>query len=134
MDVALLASALTEFLVPLLPRLRRLGEGLGTEALDHLEGTFAERARSLWKRLVPGIEARESAWEAVHKVAEHPDDGEARDELRRQLQELLSADPGLASEIARLLPPAPASAVIRQKAGDGAIQIGQVSGNVNLRR
>jgi hypothetical protein len=61
--------------------------------------------QALWQRLRPRIEERPAAREAADDVASQPDDEDARAALRLQLKKLLSDDPALTQEIARVLEP-----------------------------
>lgn len=103
MDLKLLADALVIALAPVLPHLITGG----TEAVKAVgkkvgEGTF-ELGQKLWGRLRKPVEESPRALATAEEVAEAPDDGDARAGLRRQLVKILEADPGLASELAKLL-------------------------------
>src|SRR5829696_8112813 len=109
MDLKLLADALVIALAPVLPHLvpggteavKAVGKKVGEEAF--------ELGSKLWARLRKPLEESPRAFGAAEEVAEAPEDGDARAGLRRQLVKILEADPGLASEVAKLLDSAGAS-------------------------
>lgn len=148
MDLKLLADALVITLEPVLPYLitggteavKATGKKVGDEAF--------ELGRKLWARLQKPVEESPRALAAAEEVAEALDDADARGGLRRQLLKLLEADPGLASELAKLLDSAGTSnqaynhgsGAIAQgpgavAAGEGGIAVGgSVTGNVSASR
>lgn len=101
MDTQLIQQ-LTAFLAPFLPYLLKAGEKAAEEAGKKLGEAAWERARALWSKLRPKVEARPAAQEAVQDLAAAPDDPDAQAALRQQLKKLLAEDPALAEEIARL--------------------------------
>jgi hypothetical protein len=124
MNFGQLAQDVTALLVPLLPYLKEAG-GKVAEAVTHkLEASVWERAKALWGKLRPRVEAKESGREAVAKVIERPADSRARGALELQLEEMLAADAGFASEIAKLLEAVGPRAAWAHLVGDGAIAQG----------
>lgn len=148
MDLKLLADALVITLAPVLPYLITGG----TEALKATGKKVGEEAfelgRKVWTSLQKPVQESPRALGAAEEVAEAPDDGDARGGLRRQLLKLLEADPGLATELAKLLDSAgtsnqaynQGSGAIAQgpgavAAGEGGIAVGgSVTGNVSASR
>lgn len=61
------------------------------------------KAKAIWAKLQPHVEAKLSAHEAFKDVAAAPEDEDALAALRQQLKKLLKEDPTLESEIDRLL-------------------------------
>lgn len=126
MDLKLLADAVVIALAPVLPHLitggteavKATGKKVGEEAF--------ELGRKLWTRLQNPVGESPRALGAAEEVAEAPDDGDARGGLRRQLLKLLEADPGLASELAKLLDSAGRSASYQAyNQGSGSVAQGQ---------
>jgi hypothetical protein len=126
MDFGVLANALTIFLAPLLPYLVKAGEK-GAEQLGEKLGAGAwEKVKALWGRLKPKMEAKEAAREAVDDVAANPESSGAKNSLEHQLQKLLSADPALAAEVAKLLAEIKGDTTYQAALqGDGAIAQGE---------
>ncbi len=128
---AQLIQQLTAFLAPFLPYLLKAGEKAAEEAGKKLGEAAWERARALWEKLRPKVEARPAAQEAVQDLAAAPDDPDAQATLRQQLKKLLAEDPALAEEIARLWGEAQAAGVTVTAAGERSVAIGgDVSGSV----
>ena len=101
MDIATLAKDVTRFLTPFLPYLLKAGEKAAEEAGKELGSDAWERARGLWSRLRPQIEAKPTAREAVTNAAAAPQDEDAQAALRLQLRKLLAENEDLAREIGR---------------------------------
>jgi hypothetical protein len=103
-----LPAQLVQSLAPFLPLLVKGVESVGQEVVKTIiekvgEQAF-ERAKALWDKLRPKVEARPAALEAVQDAANHPDDEDALAALRLQLKKLLAEDPAFAQELADLLP------------------------------
>jgi hypothetical protein len=137
MNIEVLAQVIVSFLGPFLPYLVKVGEKAAEEAGKQLGVSAWERARALWNKLRPEVEAKQAVGKAVQEVAKTPNDEGARAALRLQLEELLIENKHLAHEVSKLIkedPETMASSVINQSAGDGAIQIGQISGDTHIHR
>lgn len=137
MDPMILAGDLVDFLSPFFPYLVKVGEKAAEEAGKKLGVSAWERAKTLWSKLRPKVEAKIAAREAVQDVAKTPNDEDARTVLRVQLKKLLIDNEALVQEISELMgekTDMTASVIINQEAGDNAIQIGQVSGDASIRR
>jgi hypothetical protein len=102
MDVTTLAKDLAVFLTPLLPYLLKAGEKAAEEAGKKLGGDAWDRAKGLWAKLRPKVEAKPAAQEAVQDAAAAPNDNDIQAALRPQLRKLLAEDAVLAREIERL--------------------------------
>ncbi|NMG22685.1 hypothetical protein [Brasilonema bromeliae] len=94
---------LTKILSPFLPYLLKLGDKAAEEAAKKLGADSWEKAKVIWVKLHPKVEAKPSAQEAVQDVAQAPEDEDALAALRQQLKKLLKEDPTLESELTRLL-------------------------------
>jgi hypothetical protein len=94
---------LTKLLSPFLPYLLKLGDKAAEEAAKKLGADTWEKAKAIWIKLHPKVEAKPSAQEAVQDVAQAPEDEDALAALRQQLKKFLKEDPTLESEVSRLL-------------------------------
>jgi hypothetical protein len=148
MDLKLLADALVIALAPALPYLvagateavKGAGKKVGEETV--------ELGHKLWAKIHKPVEESPRALGAAAEVAEAPEDDDARAGLRRQLVKILEADPGLASEVAKLLDSAgrpyqaylQGSGAIAQgpsavAAGEGGVAVGgNVTGDISAGR
>jgi len=106
MDAKLLADAVMTFLGPALPYLVTGGEKVVGWAGKKISEDGLEIAKKLWGKLRPKVEASPQAQEAVAEAVADPDDAALQGSLLVQIRKLLAADPELAEELARLLPPA----------------------------
>jgi translation elongation factor EF-G len=95
--------ALTQLLSPFLPYLVKLGDKAAEEAAKKVGGDSWEKAKAIWSKLHPKVEAKPAAQEAVADVASTPENEDALGALRQQLKKLIAEDPTLESEIAQLL-------------------------------
>jgi hypothetical protein len=103
MDVSELVKQLTPILIPLLPYLGKLGDGVVDGAGELMAAGTWERVKSLWAKLKPKVDAKPAAQEAVQDVARNPQDEDAQAALRQQLKKILSEDETLASQVAEWL-------------------------------
>jgi hypothetical protein len=123
MDLTMLATALVAYVTPYLPYLYKAGEKVGDEVAKKVGEGVWERAKALWGKVSPGVEAK--AQGAVEALVKRPDDSRAKGAVELQVEEILKGDPGLASEIAKLLEAAgPRSTWVAHLVGDGAIAQG----------
>ncbi len=132
MDIA----ALTAFLAPFLPSLMKLGN----KAAETAAGKFGEdawnKAKAVWEKLYPKVEAKEEAKVAVQQVVAKPESEARQAVLREELETLLKENPDLAAALAQIMESdSPASSSVTnidlqgqntQSAGDNAKQIGQI--------
>jgi hypothetical protein len=128
MDTGALASSVTTALVPLLPYLLKAGEKAAEETGKTVAGQSWEWAKSLWTKLKPKVEAKESALEAAQDVAQSPEDEDAQAALRVQLKKLLTEDQSLTEEVSHWLEQGKAAGINVFAAGDRSVAIG---GNVD---
>lgn len=98
-----LAQKIGAFLLPFLPYLLKMGDKAAEEAGKRLGGEAWERAKELWGRLQPKVEAKPAAQEAVADAAAEPHNKDAQAVLSYQLRKLLTEDPTLAANLAGLL-------------------------------
>jgi hypothetical protein len=133
MDIA----TLTAFISPFLPFLLKLGGKAAEKATESAAGKFGEaswsKAQSVWDKLSPKIEAKESAKEAAIDVANAPEDEDLQVALKVQLKKLLAEDEALVRAIAQILEAdgpdgTPGLQNVQNVTGDRNQVIGQVTG------
>jgi phosphoglycolate phosphatase-like HAD superfamily hydrolase len=84
-----------------------------------------EKAKDLWARLRPRLDARSAAKEAVQEVAQAPKDQAAQGALNLQVRKLLTEDSNLAQEVACWLEEANQAGVrITVASGDRSVAVG----------
>jgi hypothetical protein len=108
MDIALIVK----FLAPCLPFLLNVGNKAIEGASQKVGEDGWNKAKAIWAKLHPKVEAKEAALEAAADVAKNPEDEDLQASLRVQLKKILDADTALAEEIAKILQAA------TDKAGD----------------
>lgn len=128
---------LANFLVPFFPSLLNLGTKAAESAASKFGTDAWEKAKNLWVKLCPKVEAKPLAKGAVQELAQNPDDEDARETLTKQLQKILEADPTLAGEIECLLKDADdiirkVISISQSAQGDKNIIIGQSEGTINI--
>lgn len=128
MTVSTIVTSLVAFITPFLPYLIKGGEKAAEEAGAKFGAAAWERARSVWAKLQPKVEARPSAQEAAKDLAASPDDEDSRAALRAQIKKILVEDPSLIDELAAQLKEAQDAGVIVTVSGDRSVGIG---GNVS---
>ncbi len=121
MDIAALAKEVALFLTPFLPYLLKAGEKAAEEAGKKLGSDAWERAKGLWGKLRPKVEAKPAAQEAVADAATEPSNEDAQAALRQQLRKLLTEDDQLAAEIGQQWAAAQAAGVTISASGDRSV-------------
>ena len=129
MDIATLAKDVTLFLTPFLPYLLKVGEKAAEEAGKKLGGDAWDRAKGLWGRLRPKVEAKPAAQEAVGDAVAEPKNEDAQATLRQQLRKLLAEDDDLAREIGQQWAAAQAAGVTIIASGDRAVAAQNIIGS-----
>lgn len=124
MDVNELVKQLTPMLIPLLPYLVKLGEGVVDGAGELVAAGTWERAKTLWVKLQPQMDAKPSAKQAVQKVIVHPDDVRAQGNLEMELEDLLKENSALATQVAEWLKQNPPSGNVVNSIGARSVAIG----------
>lgn len=130
MDLTQLAQVVTAFLAPFLPYLLKAGEKAAEEAGKKLGGDAWERAKMLWGKLRPKVEAKPAAQEAVKDVAGAPQDEDAQAALRLQLKKLLTEDQGFAEAVAQLWAETEASGITIAAIGERSVAAQQIQGSI----
>ena len=129
MDVALL----TAFLSPFLPFLVKLG-GKASEKVGEKFGEDAwNKAKAVWSKLDPKVEAKEDLKVAAEQVATKPESEARKAVFQEELGTLLKDNPNLAAAIAQILQEdAPdgtsGNQIIQTVTGDQNQVVGQVTG------
>jgi hypothetical protein len=129
MDIALVVK----FLAPCLPFLLNVGNKAVEGASQKVGEDIWNKAKAIWAKLHPKVEAKEAAKEAAADVAQKPEDEDLQASLRVQLKKILDADTALAEEIAKILQEtksADSSVSLDAQSYDESIQI-NTAGNVN---
>ena len=80
------------FLLPFLPYLRKWDEKAAEEAGKKLGEDAWKRAKTLWSKLCPMVEAHPPAQQAIATAAAAPQDAHAQAALRQQIEKLLKED------------------------------------------
>lgn len=141
LDVAVLLQILT----PALPFLVKVG-GKASEGVGQKIGEDVwTKAKAIWSKLSPKVDADPVAKKAVEKVANDLENADRLTAAKLALQDLLEEHPDLAKELAELLKDAPTQAdgiqVNQSVQGNqnqtigvmqGGNAIGSVQGNVSL--
>lgn len=133
MDIAVL----TAFLSPFLPSLLKLGEKAAEGAAAKFGEDGWNKAKAIWEKLHPKVEAKEAAKEAATDVANDPEDEDSQAALRKQLKKLLDQDKELEKVIAQIMQEnaidgTPGAQVIQNVTGTKNQVLGQMSGGMNI--
>ncbi len=96
-------TALTALLAPFLPILMKLGSKAAEAAAQKSGEDGWNKAKAIWEKLHPKVEAKEAAKEAATDVALNPNDEDLQAALRVQLKKLLDQDEALTKAIAQLM-------------------------------
>lgn len=112
--------ALTAFLTPFLPFLIKFGEKSAESVATKFGEDSWNKAKKVWDKLQPKVEAKEDAKVATEQVAAKPDSKARQALFQEELETLLEENPDLVEAIAQILQEKPATT--------GATQIEQ---NIN---
>lgn len=132
---------LTAFLAPFLPALMNLGskalEGAATKAGETTGTKLTEnalnKAKAIWQKLFPQVEAKADARLAAEQVAAKPDSKARQAVLQEELETLLKENPDLAEAIAQIMQEdapdgTPGTQIVQHVTGNQNQVIGQVTG------
>ncbi|ABA19856.1 conserved hypothetical protein [Trichormus variabilis ATCC 29413] len=126
-------ASIVTFLAPYLPSLLNVGSKVAEGAYQQAGADGWDKAKAIWGKLQPKVEAKEAAKEAAADVAQKPEDEDLQASLRVQLKKILDADTTLAEEIAQILQATKSndsSVNLNAQAYGESIQI-NTAGNVN---
>jgi hypothetical protein len=129
MDIAVL----TAFLSPFLPFLIKLGEKAAETAAEKFGDDAWSKAKAIWSKLQPKVEAKEDAKVAAEQVAAKPESDARKAVLQEELETLLKENPDLTDAIAKIMQEdasdgTPGTQIIQNVAGNQNQAIGQVYG------
>jgi hypothetical protein len=124
---------LTAFLTPFLPFLLKLGTTAAESAANQFGEDAWSKAKSVWARLRPPVEAKAAANEAATDLAQAPDDEDLQAAFRVQVKKLLERDAELAAALEAILAAdapdgTPGLQIVQTVTGDRTQVIGQVTG------
>ncbi len=127
MDLTILelATEITAILIRVRPYLANMSEKAAEEASKNIGSDVLEGAKSLWRKLCPKVEAKGAAQEALNDVIVSPENEDAQEALRLQIENILSEDESFAKEISSLweeIKPSYAKAIA---IGDRSVAIGR---------
>ena len=129
MDIAFLVK----FLAPCLPFLINISNKAVEGASQKVGEDVWSRAKVIWAKLHPQLEAKEAALEAATDVAADPESEDLQIALRVQLKKILEKDTALAEEISKILavsfPESGGSRINQTVVGNENQPIGQMSGS-----
>lgn len=120
MDVAIFTS----FLAPCLPYLlKKVAEPALSGAATKLGQDTWDKAKAIWTKLCPKVEAEAAANIAATKLAEKPDSEVWKAALQEELEALFQKDHALADLISEILKD-------KDEVSKGGVQIQQTAGTV----
>ncbi|MBD2359743.1 hypothetical protein H6G36_00775 [Anabaena minutissima FACHB-250] len=99
MDIALIVK----FLAPCLPFLLTTGGKVAEGASQKVGEDVWNKAKAIWAKLLPKVEAKEEAKKAAAAAMQNPGDEDYQAALRAQLKDILKSETALAQEIAKIL-------------------------------
>jgi transketolase len=140
--------ALTAFLSPFLPFLIKFGEKSAETVGSKVGEDGWNKAKKIWEKLHPKVEAKEDAKIAAEQVAAKPDSEARKAVFQEELETLLKENPDLLEAIAQIMqegsPAASGTQITQtitntkgqvtglQTGGKSQGYIDSVQGNVNL--
>lgn len=140
------AALLTAFLAPFLPFLIKFAEKASEKVGEKFGEDAWNKAKAVWSKLHPKVEAKEDLKLATEQVAAKPESNARKAVLQEELETLLKENPDLAVAITQILQEdapdgTPGNQVIQTITGDqnrftGQVTarnvLGDVQGNVTL--
>jgi hypothetical protein len=100
--------ALTAFLTPFLPFLIKFGEKSAESVASKVGEDSWNKAKKVWDKLHPKIEAKEDAKVAAEQVAAKPDSKARQAVFQEELETLLKENPDLVEAITKIFQEKPA--------------------------
>lgn len=91
------------FLAPFLPYLAKSGEAFAGKIGEELGAKAWEKAKLLWSKLRPRLDADPEAKELLEKIANDPGNQKIREALMEKLADILESDEKLTGELCRMV-------------------------------
>ena len=129
MDIATLTQELSSFLIPFLPYLLKAGEKASEEAGKKLGAEAWDKAKGLWTRLRPRVEAKPAAQDIVQKALAHPQDERVKAALELQVEDILREDAAFTADVARLWEEAKVVGVTILASGERSVAAHKIEGS-----
>lgn len=129
MDIATLTQELSTFLMPFLPYLLKAGEKASEEAGKKLGADAWDKAKALWARLRPKVDAKSAAHNTVQKALARPQDERVKAALELLVEDILHEDTVLAAEVARFWEEARAAGATTIAAGERSVAAQKIEGS-----
>lgn len=95
--------ALMAFLNPCLPFLLKLGEKSAESAASKVGEDIWDKAKKIWEKLQPQVEAKEDARIAAQQLAAKPESEPRKAVFQEELETLLKENPSVAAAISQIL-------------------------------
>ncbi len=130
-------SLLVKFIAPHLPFLLSVGDSVLEGASQKVGQDIWEKAKVVWNKLMPRVEAKTAALEAAQDLARRPEDEELQIALKVQLKKILQDDATLKAELTKILSEDILSTsggdnINQQVSGDGNQTIGKMEGSAKV--
>lgn len=124
--------ALTALLSPCLPFLIKLGEKSAETAGSKIGEDAWNRAKKVWEKLHPKVEAKEDAKVAAEQLAAKPDSEARKAVFQEELEILLKENPDLLETLAQIMdegsPTASGTQITQTVENNEGLIIGQMTG------
>ena|SRR5437870_4833270 len=127
LDLAILAKDIITFLAPFMRYLVKAGEGFAEEAGRKISDQGWDKAKGLWARLQPELQARPATRELIGSLAKNPTDENSLTALAVQLKNVLAENESLARQVAMMHEEAKQTVTHVSAIGERSVAIG---GNV----
>lgn len=98
-----LAQKIGTFLLPFLPYLLKIGDKAAEEIGKKIGGEAWEKAKALWGKLRPRIEAKPAAQQAVQEAAADPQDAAKQEALMQALAQVLQEETFLQDKVTTIV-------------------------------
>jgi transketolase len=124
--------ALTALLSPCLPFLIKLGEKSAETAGSEIGKDTWNRAKKVWEKLHPKVEAKEDAKVAAEQLAAKPDSEARKAVFQEELEILLKENPDLVETLAQIMQEGSTTAsgtqITQTVENNEGLMIGQMTG------
>jgi hypothetical protein len=135
-DLASLASSVTEVVVPALPLLLQVADHAAQQTGKRVADGAFDLAKRMWDRLQGSEPARRKLKRTAEAIADQPETPGLHDAFKSLLEGALAEDSKLAKELTMLLPgrtPRSGSVAIGDMRGVGVLNTGTIGGSVTGR-